>query len=415
MREGVLDETRAYDTNRPVQSFVRVGNFYVNARLDVLRLGGYLWSQFEQFLGSEGKARISRGGISGALPPAVKKAARVAKHLMLFVLTRPASRFAGNDEALALPVSGDLAIVRKSGAIKVLDIRSSTVYTLMSGVENGPKLRERVEFSRQIAPFPFAPAVKEVDLNGGYFAEEFVSGTHPLNFLGCKDDFAEVYQPLLLQFLRAYPPRWHDSGDYISRLRTDILAKDGLLTRVEPDQRRSVVALVEEASQRLAGMDEAIPLVLSHGDYFSGNIVIDRGKHRAIDWANMGFRSPLHDLYYLYMNHCCRVLDQRALELRSHRAIARLREKLLGEDAELTRELAGWLSERNEYRWLFYLECIQVPLVRCSSEEDRYLASMLVRVSWFREYERALAVRAAEGETGSADTAVLRPTGASNT
>jgi hypothetical protein len=374
-------------------SYLRMGHFYVNSRLGPLRLLRNLWHQLDQFLGSEGKTRLVPTRLSRPFPPAVWKAVRVTRIVGRYLLARALNRSessAGSGGAIVLPVNGEFAIIRKSGAIKVLDTSKHTVYTVM-GPDGRDKLRERVELSKQASRFPFAPEVKEVDSTEGYFAEEFVRGSHPLNFEGCGEDFTEVYRPLLVEFLRAVRPRWRPLPDYVDSLRNEILARDGLLMRLEPSARRRVASFVEKTCGRLSELAIDLPLVLSHGDYFSGNVVIDGSRHRAIDWANMGFRSPLHDLYYLQMNHCRRALDHRALVRRSRVAIDELREALRNEDNELFMELASALSATAEYRWLFYLECIHVPLVRCTNPEDRYLASMLVRVSWFAEYERALA------------------------
>jgi hypothetical protein len=416
MRQGKLDLARS--NNATACRYLRVGNFYVNSRLTLPRLGHYLWRQFEQFLGSEGKTRLLPTRLSRLLPPPAVKAARVARFLARFFMAR-VQHALRNDarplSAIELPVPGDFAIVRKSGAIKVLDASNGVVYTFM-GHEDSDKLRARVEMSKEISRFPFAPKIRQVDLNGGYFSEEFITGSHPINFEGCGDDFVEVYQPLLVEFLRAVPPSWRPLSDYARSLKDDILARDGLLMRLEPGARRPVAEFVEEISGRLEGLEEDIPLVLSHGDYFSGNIVIDGSAYRAIDWANMGYRSPLHDLYYLQMNHCRRVLDHRSLQRQTRVTIRRLSDELRGRDAILFDELSPALTSRAEYRWLFYLECIQVPLLRCDSPHDRYLTSMLVRVSWFVDFERAVAGENVPGRVApsAAGRTAIRPSGAGN-
>lgn len=368
--------------------FVRVAGFYVNSELTLLQLSRYLWQQVDQFLGSEGKS-ASTERRSRVLPEVTVKASRVARHLTAYLLARSESQSdsSRDGELLSLPVAGDLAIVRRSGAVKVLDVRNNRVVTVLRDAEERAKLRERVELSERVAHLPFAPKVEQVDLPQGFFSEEFLSGSHPLNFAGCKDDFAEVYRPLLVEFLAAFPPRWADKWAYIESLRDDILAPDGLLQRMKPEERQTVTTFVEEIYQQLACQGGRIPLVLSHGDYFSGNIVIDSHGHHAIDWANMGFRSPLHDLYYLYMNHCCRAMEWPRVERRSRAAINSLRAAL---DPGQLEELSEFLTPRDELRKLFYLECVQVPLVRCTDPTDRYLESMLVRIGWYTEYERAM-------------------------
>lgn len=375
--------------------YVRVGSYYINSQLTLTRLSTYLWQQFDQFLGSEGKTSTKPSPFTRMVPPTLVKAGRISKVLLRFLLARSLTAASGESNegrSITLEVGGDFAIVRKSGAVKVLDMEGGTVHTMM-GPRDREKLGQRVELSREVERFAFAPRLKNVDLDRGIFSEEFISGSHPLNFEGCRDDFGAVYLPLLVEFLAATTPRWRRVPEYVEALTGSILASDGLLQQLDEESRRSVVNLVTDISQRLKGLQEEIPLVLSHGDYFSGNVVIEPGKYRAIDWANMGYRSPLHDLYYLQMNHCGRIMGHETLERRMEAAVQELRQGLRRENSDRFSQLARYLTTNPIYRYLFYLECIEVPLVRCSSAEDRYLKSMLVRVSWFQSYEQGVDAR----------------------
>jgi hypothetical protein len=395
MRPRGTGSSRATEAAHPSFRYVRAGNYYINTSLRLPLLTQYLWRQFEQFLGSEGKSRLNQTRLSWIMPPVVTKATRVSKIVVRFLVAQLVLAFklrpTGND-VMTLGVPGEFLIVRKSGAVKVLDIKRRVVHTIMKSGDR-EKLAERVRLSSDASRFPFAPRIENVDLEDGHYSEEFISGSHPLDFEGCQEDFVSVYRPLLVEFLRALRPEWRPLRAYVDSLMEQILARDGLLLRLDEEVRAPVVAFVEEVGTRLRALDGQIPLVLSHGDFFSGNIVIDGGRHRAIDWANMGQRSPLHDLYYLQMNHCRRVLDHDGLWRRLRAAIGELREALRSEARERFDELIVALTSGDEYRHLFYLECIQVPLVRCDSVEDRYLESMLVRVSWFSEFERYLAHR----------------------
>ena len=382
-----------------MHEYLRVGNFYVHSGLSVLQLGRHLWQQADQFLGSEGKTPSARR--DGFLGDSAVKVVRIVRQMAGYLMAKGGIAGGSRRDRLSLPVAGDLAIVRRSGAVKVLDLRNREVFTVVVDDGERAKLQERIDLGRSVAHLPFAPQVRQVDLQGGYFSEEFLSGSHPLDFAGCKDDFAQVYLPLLRGFITSFEPRWEDLRSYADGLRDDILAPDGLLQRMTPEERRKVSTFVERTHAEVAAGSGSIPLVLSHGDYFSGNIVIDDTGYRAIDWANMGFRSPLHDLYYLYLNHCCRVLDWHSVKRRAEAASAQLRTAVAETDSALLAELERFLTPSDALRRLFYLECVQVPLVRCSDPRDRYLASMLVRIGWFEEFERAMQEGPVEGRVGT--------------
>ena len=382
------------------RTYVRVSDFYVNNELKPVELGRLLWEHRELFLGGEGKSVTAPDALARVVPGRLLRGARVGRLVLQYQQAR--SRGNGSVDSLEAPVTGDLAIRRKPGAIKILDDSNRRVYTYVPESEaERSKLQERVELHQELAGLPFAPALHEVDLDAGYAAEEFVAGIHPQNFAGCKDDFTDIYRGLLLQFLQARRPQWVEGRGYLESLRRDILSPDGLLYRMPSDQRRTVALFVRDICDNLRSFEGRVPLVLSHGDYFSGNILLSGDRQLAIDWANLGYRTPLHDLYYLYLNHCTRTLDQPNLQRRLGIAADRLRSGLAQDARELHAELEGFLRPSNELRWLFYLECVQVPLVRCASPDDRYIASMLERIGWFREYE--------EGLRFSADAAPLPP------
>jgi len=370
--------------------YVPVGSFFVHRRLRPGQVWRLLWEQQLEFLGSEGKTLRRGGALIERLPPWFVRGWRATTGTGRFVR----ARVVGGRRLLTLPVEGEIAIERRSGAVKVIQRDRGRVVTVMPGDRFASKLRERVDLARSVQRYPFAPRVEEVALEEGWFAEEFIQGQHPTAFRGCRDGFEQVYLPLLVAFLRAEPPRWRALGDYAAELADEILAGDGLLARLPDAPREDVATFVTDLRRRLTAAStaaEPLPLVLSHGDYFSGNLVIPAdGPPRAIDWAHVGWRSPLHDLYYVMMNHCVKVLAERSRRERIEQVVAGLRSRLAAEDPARLAELERGLALRDELRWLFYLECVQVPLRSCDDPDDRYVRAMVNRVGWFRAYEDAI-------------------------
>jgi hypothetical protein len=348
-----------------------------------------LWQQQPEFLGDEGKGL--RNGAARHAGSDLLRLVRAARWTVRYLRRRRAGRRGRG--VLELPVDGDLAIERRSGAVKVLDLGRQRVATVMADPGSRTKLRERVERVRRIEDHPFAPRITDVALERGWFAEAFVRGTHPTGFRGCGDDFEEVYLPLLVAVALAEPPRFERIGARAERLAAEILDPGGLLERLERQPRERVRAFVDVVRARIADSPAAadpLPLVLSHGDFFSGNVVVTPdGTPQAIDWAHVGRRSPLHDLYYLAVNHCGRILPPDELTARIETMLESFRLGLAAADARASRALESGLDGRAEGLWLFYLECISVPLARCSEPGDRYITAMLERVEAFEALERA--------------------------
>jgi hypothetical protein len=384
-----LDVGSLPDDHADDYRYVHVGSCYVNRRLRLARVWRVLWEQQSEFLGSEGK-RQPGNGLAQRLPVGLLRLLRAGLASGRFV----ASRLGARRDELRVPANGEIALRRRSGAVKVLDLERGRVATVMTGAASSEKLRRRLALAREVERYPFAPSVQEVALERGWFAEEFLAGANPTAFQGCHQDFEAVYQPLLLQLVRAEPPRRVPRGQYVRSLVRDMLAPDALAWRLPGEGPGIVTRFVEALATELTTTTDqqaAVPLVLSHGDFFSGNVIRGpEGRAWAVDWAHLGRRSPLHDLYYVVMNHCVRVLPPEARRDRLRAIIVDFREALAREDPARFAELEPALTDTDAWRRLFYLECIHAPLQACDDPEDRYLRAMLQRIEWFEAYERAL-------------------------
>lgn len=368
--------------------YLQVGRFFVSAEAGLSRVWRLLWQQQSDFLGSEGK---QVGGGDVATGDALGRTLATAKLMLRYLY----ARFGGSATALTLPLRGDLAIKRLSGAVKLLDLDGRRVYTYMDYDGSREKLAERIASAERVAKWPFAPAVDDADLEVGWLAEEYIAGQHPTGFRGCRECFDQYYLPLLAAFLQAEEPVTVPFDAHVTALEDDILAPAGLLTGVEPSLRAEIEAFVDEAVSRLTRSARfaggTIALALSHGDFFSGNVILQPdGPPRAIDWATTGTRSPLYDLYYLVMNHCVRVMSPRERRERFEQMLAELRGRLYAKSPSTFSTLDDSLTADPELRWLFYLECVHVPLMHAEGPEDRYIRSLATRIGWFKDFERAM-------------------------
>lgn len=385
----------AADADRGILSYryLSIGSAFARADLPIATLIRRAWAQRHRFLGEEGKRMVRRSIWLRWAPDTVVDALSVTRMAARFLAARTGFR---RGRTLTLPVRGDFALDRKSGAVKLLDVGASRVYTLMLNAHDADKLRGRIAYARGVEAHAFAPDVYDVELERGYFSEAYLSGTRPKNFRGCFDAFETSYLGLLVDFLRAEPPEMRRRADYAAELRHAVLGPEGLARRLPDDDFERVRRRVDASATVVEAAGDSVPLVLSHGDFFSGNIVVSGDVAHAIDWAHVGRRSPLHDLYYVTMNHCVRVLEPPALHERFREMLETLRDRLQREDPDRFGELAPWLVDEATGRHLFYLECIEVPLTRCARPDDRYIAAMLQRLDWFDAFEASLDDRAAD-------------------
>lgn len=381
-RHGTPEGTTAF-------TYVPLGGVYARSDLTLVELASRLWRHHDGILGDEGKKLDGRRGVARRVPRRALKAVHVGRRLAQFLRSRWQS--SPRRDVLRLPVRGHLAIVRRSGAVKVFDLDAKRVDTVMTDATAAAKLAERVASARSVEGHPFAPDVLHVDLARGTFAESLLEGTRPRNFRGCFEGFEVYYLELLVAFLRAEAPRTEELSAYVASLREDVLDPSGVASRLPEADRARVRRRVEASVAALEGVGGSLPRALSHGDFFSGNIVVNGDRAAAIDWAHVGRRSPAHDLLYLAMNHCVRVFDPPGLAARAGEMMELVRARLQRDDPARFAELEPWLSVAAPARHLFYLECIQVPLVHCDRADDRYVAAMLQRVAWFDAFEGQVA------------------------
>lgn len=302
-------------------------------------------------------------------------------------LRHAARLFGRRGQTLTLPVGGTLALARESAAAKVFDLPRRRVHTVLPPDE----LQRRFEAARRVSGAPFAPTVYGLEPEKGYYSEELVLGRHP-------DDrqpgaFAAVYLPLLAQILAAQPVRQLPLAAYAARLLGEIRAPGSLLARLEPGARAQHERVLAQLGERLSASTAPLPLTLSHGDLFSENVVICGGAARAIDWGRAGERSPLFDLYFLFLNSFFKHAGAAALAPALEAAVAALRRALPGERLAL---LEPAVTSAPRYRWLFYLEashmllagCDRDPAV-CAGSQARRLARYLAFEAFLRSAGRA--------------------------
>lgn len=219
------------------------------------------------------------------------------------------------------------------------------------------------------------------EVENGFATEELLPGVHPK--LEQDLDFARVYLPLLTQLVNAQAPNPVPLQAYLRQLRESITDPASLFHRLEPDKQRHLKDFMAAVIERLSAKKTTLPLVLSHGDLFSKNVVVHDGVTRAIDWMRSDYRSPLFDLYFLHLHHYFKWIAADPLESRLTRAIDALA-------ATVDENLAPFLSQDSRWRWLFYLECTYMKLVTCDRDPSICVETYLRDLKRYEAFEAYL-------------------------
>lgn len=276
-----------------------------------------------------------------------------------------------------------MAIVSNSGAMKVLDIARSHIHTFLPPDE----LITYVERARLVSGMPFAPFLHTSKTEDGFVTEELLAGAHPT--LEQELDFDRIYLPLLYQIITAQAPTCVPLESYVSHLLEGITGPTSLFARLEPDRKRHLRVFLSAVAERMPTADVTLPLVLSHGDLHRKNVVVKSGEVRALDWMRSDQRSPLFDLYCLYLDPHLRKLGARDLEPHLVAAIDSLA-VMVDKNAKDSHIFAPFLSQDPRWRWLFYLECTYMKLVHYDRDPQTCLADYLHELALYETFEMHL-------------------------
>jgi hypothetical protein len=351
---------RLPDVPSAAHTYVRVGALYLHTEQSWLSLSRALTADDNPFL-----KPLSRAGWRRFLPASWQRRAHAVRLLLLWAARR-GGRYS---DRLELPVSGTLAVIRESSAIKVLDFGKQQVHTILPAAALPPQAWR----AQRVSDAPFSSTLERVHHAAGYYTETLLRGRHPNDQE--KGVFEEVYLPLLRAVAAAEPPQSVSLGGYAAALYADIQAPHSLLWRLPAQPRAALLAFLGKAARRL-DTDEPVPLVLSHGDLFADNVVLTSDGPRLLDWVRSKHRSPLFDAYFLLVHSVCK---------RSSPAetAARLEAAALSLHAASGEALRPALSREARWRWLFYLEASHMKLVACDREPENCAASQMRH---FRRY-----------------------------
>lgn len=181
--------------------------------------------------------------------------------------------------------------------IRIFDFGRNIVYTVLKQGFPDNYLQREIEF-RQREANDFIPGI--IEAGNGFYSERIIQG-RPLarindwNFVENKKN--EAYKLILSLTLKAETV---NAKEYLKLLATN--CEERLQTKHLTIERKQVQAVFDLLINETPA--EEIPIVLSHGDFQSGNIWIDDTNDQLviIDWETVKKRSPFYDLATLFLD-----------------------------------------------------------------------------------------------------------------
>lgn len=353
----------------PQYSYIAVGHKYFLARCNCVSLAWTLLTRHKShLLDSLGLRRWRIPGI-------------------LKVILRNCCNRAGPGTAntITLPAYGQLCI-RVHQGYKIFDFPGRVTTKVFEQNIDAEIAANEINAVRGASSLSFTPTLIEADPDNGWYSETFIPGKRSAKTSRSVPGsmFKQVIAGHICEMLVSRPMNTIGLSEYAGKTRD---AVDQLLAHTQPDREFSthVHDFVCRIISNLEAAEEIpVQLAFTHGDFsFVNFIYISKTEINVIDWESAKFRSILSDLYNYFLTELYYGRTRNNLVTEINEAISLLTERLAATDMSTqfdTLEEFGAI-----YRWLYYIERIQVLLDREPSDIQQNVIRRSIET--FMEYE----------------------------
>lgn len=275
---------------------------------------------------------------------------------------------AGTADTLTLPLPGHLCIPVHYGH-KIFDFSGLTATKIFSTDVDPAVASTEINCVRDASSLPFTPALLEVDSGGRWYTERFVPGDRSAKTSRSNPQalFEQVICSYLAGIIQSKPVKTRALPEYLAGIHSAISCQLEC-SPFDIDLCSRIDGFVRRIADKLGKADDAsIQLAFTHGDFSFVNFIYSK-KITVIDWEGAKYRSALHDLYNYFLTELYyeRVSTLRRSEIPG--TITLLNQRLSGGGVQPIDTLA---DPDGVYRWLYYLERLQMLLDRRESSAQR--------------------------------------------
>lgn len=286
---------------------------------------------------------------------------------------------------LSLAVPGHLCIPVHYGH-KVFDFSKLTATKIFSADVDPYLISDEINCVRDASTLPFTPALLEVDKNERWYTESFVPGNRSAKTSESSPRtlFKQTVCAYLAGIIESKDGQDAALGDYLADIQNDMRIKLTHST-FENNLRSYTNEFISRISDKLRRFDDArIRLAFTHGDFSFVNFIYGKNGITVIDWEGAKYRSILHDLYNYFLTELYYERVPSLDPTTFSDAIQLLGQRLAAGGGQRTETLA---DPNGVYRWLYYLERIQMLLDREQSSIQRDV--VLKSIDTFHQFETA--------------------------
>lgn len=272
----------------------------------------------------------------------------------------------GSTRVISLPVAGHLCM-RVHRGYKIFDFSESTTTKVFDHDISGAKALSEIKSVQDAGSLDFAPALLEVDSQNQWYTEVFIEGKQ-----GSKSEssapkslYDYVIADHLSKIILSKPLQVVGLVNHLNEVR-NLINHHLTNSRIDNELSTCIHNFVHQITARLeTSKDVPINLAFTHGDFSFVNFVHKNSDVVVIDWEGAQHRSMLHDLYNYFLTELYYERPKSNLVSEIDDAIILLGQRLASSQTVSSEDL---VYLKDVYRWLYYLERIEMLLDREISE-----------------------------------------------
>ncbi|MBP1949041.1 hypothetical protein [Virgibacillus litoralis] len=373
--------------------FLLVGNkIYINQDQNLIKLFLVLYWKMRplSFLG-----KTAGWPLLNRFPGFITRAVRVVQFVYDFYRVKVRYQTGGSLSIVQTKCFGHCLLKLRQGEIKVFDLKQDVVTTVFVNGLTEKEVRAQINTAQKAANCKLAPELIQWNEKDRYMTEKYINLSSPsYDFNNLATFYSEVF-PILIDILSTTKPK---KVDFVKISADNLFAAESILHQFESKyncikETQIIRHFINEVNQDLNRVlyRGNIDLVLSHGDFWEGNILAKRGRYHVIDWMTIGFRTLYFDFYYVMFMQASKKAHLNTADEGSindlHRELdmsCQLFLEKLKRSKRIDAEQMKIPEQFTIYRYLFYLELI---ILKLNMGQPKKKGQLFEVITWIKRFK----------------------------
>lgn len=314
--------------------------------------------------------------------------------VLIFIYTfyknknKPAVNFVRN-------IKGDCLLVLRNGTNKIINFKNMEVTTKFPESVDLSFIEKEIDNIKRASSCVLAPDLISYDFDKKLFIEQFINFKRPSYSLSHINKVYKDIIPTLVGIMATEPITKVNIKKYLNENMISIkeninkFLESKVLSEEHTLEINSFYSLLERRIKNIAEHHNIL-LVLSHGDFWEGNMLKYENNIKVIDWNTINKRSCYFDFYFIMFSLASRNTDKyfgvNLLTKEIGRGVSILNTAM--KNKKLFKKEREEILEYSElYRILFYVEFINLKLLELTFGNTHHIKEVIRWLTIFTIFE----------------------------